>query len=230
MVEVGIYNEKGEKLKSVKLASPEEGARKDLIYQAFKRGRANVRQVLSSTKTRAQVRGGGKKPWRQKGTGRARAGSSRSPIWVGGGVAFGPKSDRNFKKKMNKKARRGAVRDVLISKAKNNQLLIIDKCVFKKPSTKELLELVANLKLTGKTLFVWSPDPVLEKSVKNIIFAKFLTPAKFNIVDLLSFDNVIFDKDSWEKIVKIYLGKLAGEAKKGKAKKEEKANLPKTKE
>jgi large subunit ribosomal protein L4 len=146
-MKLNIYNQKAE-AKGQKEVSDAIFAVKinsGLINEAVVAQMANERQVLAHTKTRSEVRGGGKKPWRQKGTGRARAGSSRSPLWIGGGIIFGPNSDRNFSKKINKKAKRKAMFMVLSDRAANNGLAILEKFDLEACKTKVINEVLMNL-------------------------------------------------------------------------------------
>jgi len=152
-VKVNIYNQKGEivgekqlsdKIFNVKLSDA-------LVHQAAVAQEANERQVLAHTKVKSEVRGGGKKPWRQKGTGRARAGSSRSPLWKGGGVTFGPRKDRNFKKDINKKMKQKAIFMALTDKVKNENFYILNEFKIDEYKTKLFLETLKNLeaKISG---------------------------------------------------------------------------------
>src|SRR3989339_1179624 len=133
MAKATVYNQKGEKIKELELPSVifEVKANQDLIYQALNAQQGGARQNLAAVKDRSQVSGGGKKPWRQKGTGRARHGSNRSPIWKGGGVTFGPTGNENFAKKINKKMRQKAVFMVLSERVKNENLFILDSLSIK---------------------------------------------------------------------------------------------------
>ncbi|PIP28931.1 50S ribosomal protein L4 [Candidatus Kuenenbacteria bacterium CG10_big_fil_rev_8_21_14_0_10_39_14] len=143
-----IYQASGEKDKQVDLnpAIFNVEANQGLIHQAVVAQMSAKRKVLADTKDKGEVRGGGRKPWRQKGTGRARHGSSRSPIWIGGGVTFGPTKDRNFKKKINKKMKRKALFMCLTDRAKSKDMVIVDKLDFKENKTKEFVAVVKNLK------------------------------------------------------------------------------------
>ncbi len=125
----------------------------DLVHQVVLAQMSNQRQVIAHTKDKSEVRGGGRKPWKQKGTGRARHGSIRSPIWKGGGVTFGPTKDRNFKKKINKKMRRKALFMVLSSKVQDKEMIVLDKLKIEKPKTKEIAMVIENLKLKMKKVF-----------------------------------------------------------------------------
>jgi len=146
-ININIYNQKAEKVGDMKLSDKIFGIKikESLVHQAMVAQTSNERQVLAHTKDRSEVRGGGKKPWRQKGTGRARAGSSRSPIWIGGGVTFGPTKDRNFKKKINKKMKQKAILMVFSDKVANNNLVILDKIEIKEYKTKVFNEILKRL-------------------------------------------------------------------------------------
>jgi len=146
-IAIKIYNQKAEAVGEMKLSDKVFAvkASQALVHQAMVTQMANQRQVLAHTKDRSEVRGGGKKPWRQKGTGRARAGSIRSPIWKGGGVTFGPTKDRNFSKKINKKMRQKAMLMVLSDRVINNNLVILDKLEMEEYKTKKFDEMLKNL-------------------------------------------------------------------------------------
>jgi len=144
---IKIYNQEAEPVGEIKLSDKVFGVKvnESLVHQAMVTQMANQRQVLAHTKDRSEVRGGGRKPWRQKGTGRARAGSIRSPIWIGGGVTFGPRKERNFKKKINQKMKQKAILMVLSDKVANNNLMILDKLEMKEFKTKMFAEMLKKL-------------------------------------------------------------------------------------
>jgi len=146
-IKVNVYNQKCEAVGDIKLSDRIFGVKASdaLVHQAMVTQMANERQVLAHTKDRSEVRGGGRKPWRQKGTGRARAGSTRSPIWKGGGVTFGPRKDRNFKKNINKKMKQKAMFMVLSDRAASNSFIILDKLEIDKFKTKALNEIINSL-------------------------------------------------------------------------------------
>ena len=146
-IKIKIYNQKAESVGDMKLPDKIFSVKvnESLVHQAMVMQMANERQVLAHTKDRSEVRGGGAKPWRQKGTGRARAGSNRSPIWIGGGITFGPRKDRNFKKKINKKMKQKAMFMVLGDKVKNDSLVVLDKLEMKEYKTKVFAEMLRNL-------------------------------------------------------------------------------------
>lgn len=204
-----IYNQKGEKVGTTLLPKEifELEANPDLIHQVVIAQMANRRKPLAHTKTRAEVSGGGRKPWRQKGTGRARHGSIRSPLWRGGGITFGPRKERVFKKRIPKKMKRKALLMVLSGKAKENLLLLLDKLEIEKPKTKEITKILENLEkkirsFTGKNCLI-----VLPKFDKNIILATRNIPdveirevRNLNVLDLLSFKYLIMPKEAINKI------------------------------
>ncbi len=143
-----VYSQNGEKIKDIEL-NPEifnVEVKNSVVHQVVVAQMANSRTAIAHTKTRGEVRGGGVKPWRQKGTGRARVGSIRSPLWVGGGVTFGPRKDRNFSQKVNKKMKRKALFMCLSDKINNDLLVVLDKLNLEKGKTKELVEIIKNLK------------------------------------------------------------------------------------
>jgi len=189
-----VYNQEGKEVGETQLPAEVFGLKinKNLVHQAMVAQMANSRQVLAHAKTRAEVRGGGKKPWRQKGTGRARHGSIRSPIWRGGGVTFGPTKERNFSKKINKKMKRKALLMVLSGKAKDNELVVLDDLKLKKGKTKEMAEVIKNLKSKVKNdfdkgaLFIFGKkDENIVKAIKNIPKMKTIGIGSLNIVDIL---------------------------------------------
>ncbi|MBU4134020.1 50S ribosomal protein L4, partial [bacterium] len=170
----------------------------DLLHQTVVSQMTNRRQVLAHTKDRSEVRGGGRKPWRQKGTGRARHGSIRSPLWKGGGVTFGPTKERVFKRKINKKARKQALFMVLSAKVKNNLLLILDLDLKQVPSkTKQMAEIFKKLPLKGSALIALPKiDQNFIKSTKNIPQIETIEARNLNALDLLLFKHLILLKES----------------------------------
>lgn len=176
-----IYNTKGQEAGSVELPEAVFATQwnADLVHQVVTSMMANAREPIAHTKTRGEVRGGGKKPWQQKGLGRARHGSIRSPIWVGGGVAHGPRNDKNYTKKINKKMKTKALYTILSRKLKDNEILFIDSLNFAEPKSKEAHEVLKNLsgikgfeKLATKHtnaafIATSSKDKMVEKSFQN---------------------------------------------------------------
>lgn len=176
-----------------------------LMHQAMVMQLANQRLGTTATKTRAMVRGGGKKPWRQKGTGRARAGTIRSPLWVGGGVVFGP-HPRKYVKKMPRKARRLALKSALSAKMVASELRILDSLQFEAPKTKQVLEVLKAFELEGKKALFISREysENVEKSTRNLKGVKAITSMGLNIVDLLHHDAIFLTKDAVTQIEEVF--------------------------
>ncbi len=232
-LKIKIYNQKAEEVGEMSLA-PEVFAVKlneALIYQAVVTQQANERQVLAHTKDRGEVRGGGRKPWRQKGTGRARAGSIRSPIWIGGGVTFGPRKERNFKKKINKKMKQKAILMVLSERVATKNLVVLDKMVMEEFKTKKFNEILRNIeekiwqnpkteidsnkaqsqeerkrsKIKRSILVINNQkDDKVKYSGRNLVGIKIINLDNINIVDLLKYRNLILTKAGVEKLMKRY--------------------------
>lgn len=162
-----------------------------LIHQVVVMQMTNRRQGTSSTKNRAMVRGGGIKPWRQKGTCRARAGSIRSPLWRGGGIIFGP-TPKSYNYKLPKKVRRSALKSALTQKVREGGFLIVDKIELEEPRTKEMVSILRNLKVKGRVLFILSEENTnIELSVRNIPYVNVLKSAGLNVYDLILCNMVI---------------------------------------
>ncbi|MEG0250798.1 MAG: 50S ribosomal protein L4 [Peptostreptococcus sp.] len=175
-----------------------------VLYEAVKCQLANRRQGTQSTKTRAEVRGGGRKPWRQKGTGRARHGSTRSIIWVGGGVAFAPKP-RDYSYSLPKKVRRLALKSALSSKVQDNEIIVVDEISFEAPKTKEMVNVLKNVNSAKKTLVVTADNDInLVKSIRNIEGANVCHVSTLNVYDILNCDSFIMTKDAVKKVEEVY--------------------------
>ncbi len=171
-----------------------------VMHQVVVAGLAARRAGTHDTKTRGEVRGGGKKPWRQKGTGRARHGSIRSPIWVGGGVAHGPRP-RDYGMRVNKKMKRLALRSALTDRARDDRIRIVDALSFDEPSTKEALEVLSSLKVEGLVLLVLAErDEVVEKSFRNLPQVKLVSPGSLGTYDVLYADWVLFTREALEAV------------------------------
>jgi large subunit ribosomal protein L4 len=169
-----------------------------LMHQVVIAGLASLRAGTHSTKTRGEFSGGGKKPWRQKGTGRARHGSSRSPIWTGGGVAHGPKP-RDHSVRVNKKMKRGALRSALSDAASSGKLVVIDEIGFDEPSTRDAAAILEALELGGKVLVVVpEPETTVEKSFRNLHQVRLTYARSLSVYDVLSADRVLFSKPALE--------------------------------
>ena len=200
---VPVYSLAGEKVSDLTLDHSVFGEKehKQVIYDAVKVYQANMRQDTAKTKKRDEVSGGGKKPWRQKGTGRARAGSTRSPIWVGGGIVFGPTGEQNHKLEQNRKEYRLALRSAYSSKVKD--LVVVDKFNVEKVSTKEFVKALTNLKATGKVLVVLSEyNEKLLLSAQNIKNLVVTESNNVSVYDLLYFDHIVMEEATVKEIEK----------------------------
>jgi len=176
------------------------------VHEAVVAQNANSRVAIAHTKTRGEVAGSGKKPWKQKGTGRARHGSRRSPLWSGGGITFGPRNNRNFTLKINRKARRKALAMVLSDKVTNNRLVAIDKIGTEGGKTRQLIDLLAKLPSAGKkTVIVTTPDDRSAcRAAQNLSGIGTLPANALNVVDLLRFDYVIMTEPAIQMVSEIY--------------------------
>jgi len=215
-IKTKLYNQKAETVGEIELSENIFGVKtnNDLIHQAYVAQLGNERQVLAHTKTKGEVRGGGKKPWRQKGTGRARSGSSRSPIWIGGGVTFGPLKDRNFKKDINKKMKQKAMFMVLSDRMASEAMAILDEVQMSEFKTKTFNEIIGKMeekamkKVEGKRRSVLiidsSNDDKVKYSGRNLAGVKIINLDNINIFDLLKYRNLIITKASVEKMETTY--------------------------
>ena len=212
MVECVVKNWQGEEVgqATLTLQVAKENSASHIVHRALVRQMANARQGNASTKTRAEVRGGGRKPWRQKGTGRARAGSIRSPLWRGGGVIFGPKP-RDYEVKMNRKERRLALRTALSSRA--SDMIVVEDFAeqLSRPKTKELTAAIARwgIEPGAKVLLI-----LLERaetvylSARNVANLKLISASQLNVYDLLNADKIVTTASAIEKIQEVYGAKV----------------------
>ncbi len=178
--------------------------KKSLLHDVARMLLNNKRLGTASTKTRGEIRGGGKKPWRQKGTGRARAGSIRSPIWKGGGTVFGPKP-RDYRFVLPKKVKRAALYSALSAKAQENQITVLDALSLAQPKTKEIAQLLDVLKVQGKALLVTGgPDLNVYRSGRNIPGVKTIVARQLNVLDILNHDTLIMTKDAVASVEEVF--------------------------
>lgn len=213
---MNLFDKKGKKTeKKVKLDTMvfESDVNEDLLSLAVYVYLQNQRQANAQAKDRSEVSGGGKKPWRQKGTGRARHGSSRSPIWTGGGVTFGPTNERNYKKKLNRKAVKEAIRDAFTTKNKSGELLVIED--FKPEKTKDVETILKNLGVEGKTTFVQVNEEGLNKAATNMQDVDVVRVGELNAYNVLKTNNVVILESALGEIVERW-GDKQKEAKKTK--------------
>lgn len=199
MPKISIYNEAGQSVGELQLSEQMFGLRPNqaLIHEVMVAQQANARHPIAHTKTRGDVRGGGKKPWKQKGTGRARQGSTRSPQWVGGGVVFGPSNERNYSLKVNKKAKRQALWMALSDKVAHGSMSVLEALTVSTPKTKHAAAVFAKLPSAKKTLFVVNgSQPVMMRMVRNLPRITMTSAQSLNLVDVLNHSNVVFLKDA----------------------------------
>ena len=206
MEKINVLNIKGEKVSDAKLSETVWSIEPNdaVIYDALVLARNNSRQGTSDTKTRSEVSGGGRKPWRQKGTGRARQGSIRAPHWFKGGIALGPKP-RSYKYKVNKKEKQLAIKSILSSKVLDNQLLVVDKMDLKEIKTKPMANALKNLKVEGKALILLpEANQNVMLSARNIEGVKALAVNTINVFDLLKYTKLIITVDTAKKLEEVY--------------------------
>ena len=206
MAQVQVYNQEGRKTSKLELADSVFAItpNADVMHLAVVSYLANQRQGTQSTLTRSEVSGGGAKPWRQKGTGRARQGSIRSPQWTHGGIALGPKP-RKYKVSLNKKVKRLAMKSALSSKVAADEMLVLNKIELEEIKTKAVVEMLAKLKAAKKTLIVTEEvDEKVYKSARNIEGVKVTTVSTLNVYDILNCDTFIVLKDAAKKIEEVY--------------------------
>ena len=206
MPKIDVYSIDGKKVKEVELNEEIFGIEPNeaIVHSVLVNFLANQRQGTQSTKTRSEVRGGGRKPWRQKGTGRARQGSIRAPQWIKGGIALGPKP-RSYYYTVNKKEKRLAIKSCLSSKVLENQLVVVDKLDMKEIKTKEMVKVLNNLKVEGKTLMLLSEkNENVQKSARNIEGVKTTLVNTINVYDLVKYKNLIITLDTVKKLEEVY--------------------------
>ena len=206
MAQVQVYNQEGRKTSKLDLADSVFGIEPNAnaMHLAVVSYLANQRQGTQSTLTRSEVSGGGAKPWRQKGTGRARQGSTRSPQWTHGGIALGPKP-RKYKVDLNKKVRRLAMKSALSSKVAGEEMMVITKIELEEIKTKAIVEMLSKLKAAKKSLIVTAEsDEKIYKSARNIEGVKVVTVDTLCVYDILNCDSFIVLKDAAKKIEEVY--------------------------
>ncbi len=206
MPKIDVYNMEGKKVSDIDLKEEIFGIvpNETVVHTVVTNYLANQRQGTQSTKTRAEVSGGGKKPWRQKGTGRARQGSIRAPHWIKGGVALGPKP-RSYNYRVNKKEKRLAVKSVLSSKILENELVVLDKIEFNEIKTKNMVKVLNNLKIEGKALIVLpEKNDNVQLSSRNIEGIKTSLVSTINAYELLNYTKLILTVDAVKKLEEVY--------------------------
>ncbi|MFH0969005.1 MAG: 50S ribosomal protein L4 [Patescibacteria group bacterium] len=198
-MKISVYNSEGKKVEDIELSPEVFGLpmNNELLHQAYIAISSNQRTVLAHTKDRGERSGSGKKPWRQKGTGNARVGSVRTPVWRKGGIVFGPTKERNFKKDINKKMMRKAILLALSEKVKSGNLVILDKLEIAAKKTKEFAKVLGNLKIKGSSLVGFSgKEKDLQVFSRNIKKVRNILASNLNVFDILNNKNLILSKDS----------------------------------
>ena len=206
MPKIDVYSIEGKKVQEIELKDEIFGIvpNEAVVHSVLVNFLANQRQGTQNTKTRSEVRGGGRKPWRQKGTGRARQGSIRAPQWIKGGIALGPKP-RSYYYTVNKKERQLAVKSVLSSKVLENTLVVVDSLDMKGIKTKEMVKVLNNLKVEGKTLMLLADkNENVQKSARNIEGVKTTLVNTINVYDLLKYKNLVVTLDTVKKLEEVY--------------------------
>lgn len=207
MPKVPVYNIEGQQVAEIELKDEIFGieVNEAALHQVVQMQLANKRQGTQSAKTRGEVRGGGRKPWRQKGTGRARQGSIRAPQWIKGGVVFAPKP-RDYSYTLPKKLRRLAMKSALTSKVRDNELIVLDNISIEQPKTKEMFRILRNLKADRKVLMLLpEKDEIIQKSSRNIPGVKTALVNTLNVYDILNCDKFIILKDAVPKVEEVYV-------------------------
>lgn len=205
MANVAVYNMKGEEVGKIDLNDEIFGleANGHVMHMAVVQYLANQRQGTQSAKTRAEVRGGGRKPWRQKGTGRARQGSIRSPQWVGGGVVFAPKP-RDYSFKLNKKIKRLALKSALSTKVIDNKIIVLDDLTLSEVKTKEMIKVLANINVSNALICMTGSNTNVMLSARNIPEVKTASVNTINVYDLLKYDTLVVTKEAVAQIEEVY--------------------------
>lgn len=206
MPKVNVLNMSGEQVEEIELSEDIFGVEinQHVVYEVVKNQLANKRQGTQSAKTRAEVRGGGRKPWRQKGTGRARQGSIRAPHFTGGGVVFAPKP-RDYSYKVPKKVRRLALKSVLTSKVEMGEIIVVDKIDFDAPKTKEMANFLANVNANKKALIVMEEkNENVIRSASNIPNVQTALVNTINVYDILKYNSFIITKEAVKKVEEVY--------------------------
>lgn len=214
MIKVNVYNLEGKVVGEQELASKFWDTKENagLLHQVITSMDSNIRRPYAHAKTRGEVRGGGKKPWKQKGTGRARHGSSRSPVWVGGGVTFGPRKERDYTRKINQKMKRAATMMLLADKAHNDRLVLVDSFEIKNPKTKEMVQILGKLPSGHKKTFMALPksDKAINRSAANLSYIWVAEVSNLNPRDLLGYNYLLTTIDGLKKIESMFGTKRAG--------------------
>ena len=212
-MKISVYNLEAKKTGDIELKDEifNIAIKPEIVHQVFVSHASNQRQAIAHSKDKSEVRGGGRKPWKQKGTGRARHGSIRSPLWVGGGVTFGPRNDRNYQTKINKKVKRLALKMVLTDKVKENNFVVVENFEFKEPKTKLFVDFVSKLRRDNKKYLVLTAekDEKIIRMTGNLPGIDAVRVMDANVYSLLNYGAVIVSKEAVEKLEKNLLDSSA---------------------
>lgn len=205
MSTVSVYNMEGSEVGTIELSDDVFGVEvnEHLVHMAVTAQLAAKRQGTQSAKNRSEVRGGGRKPWRQKGTGHARQGSTRAPQWTGGGMVFPPKP-RDYSMKLNKKEKRLALKSALTSRVNENKFIVVDELAFEQPKTKEFVNVLNNLNVSKALVVLGDNDENKVKSARNVKDVKTAQTNTINVYDILKYDTVVIEKAAVEAIEEVY--------------------------
>ena len=205
MAKVAVYNMEGKEVEKIDLSDAVFGVEvnEHLVHMAVVQQLANNRQGTQKAKTRSEVSGGGRKPWRQKGTGHARQGSTRSPQWTGGGVVFAP-TPRDYSFKLNKKEKRAALKSALSSRVSENKLVVVDELKFDEVKTKEFAKVLKNLNVEKALVVINDNDEKVVMSARNIPTVKTASTSTINVFDILKYNTVVVTKDAVKTIEEVY--------------------------
>ena len=205
-MKIAVVNQKGEKIKDMEMPKAFDVEVSPLaVTQYINYLRAALRDPIANSKDRSEVSGGGKKPWKQKGTGRARHGSSRSPLWVGGGVTFGPSNEQNFKLRINKSLKKKVILNSVAEAFRSNRAILVEDLSIAEPKTQSAVEILDNIKAEGKVCVIFhNDDKNAEMSFRNIAGVNLAMAEKLNVISLLSSSNVVISLKSLDKIAEIF--------------------------
>jgi large subunit ribosomal protein L4 len=208
MAKVNLYSKEGKKLAEIELNSKifDVEFKQGPVHEAAVAALANSRKAYAHAKDRSEVRGGGRKPWRQKGTGRARHGSVRSPIWVGGGITFGPSKERNFSVKINKKIKRKALLMALSERAREKGVIVVEDLKIDEPKTKHISKIINSLPALDRRVLVvlGAPDKKFMQAVKNMEKVHAIGANNLNILDILKYPKILFTKEALSVLDELY--------------------------
>ena len=202
-----VLNAQGEQVSDVDLKDElfKAPVKNEVLYYTAVAQLSNQHQGTASAKKRGEVRGGGSKPWPQKGTGNARHGSIRSPLWTGGGVIFGPSPERNYKRKVPRKVKKQALKSALSAKLRDEKLLIVDSIDLEEPKTKVIRNILENLKVKSRALLVIAqPDENIVKSVRNLPATKLVIAPQLNVLDLLNSDYLVLTREALQEVEEVF--------------------------